>query len=78
MLTRQAVSSSQIKSVGHDPKTNRLHVEFHGRGEVPGKVAEYDGVSAEQAKALVNAPSVGKHFHVTIRGNEKKHPWRYV
>lgn len=62
MIARKPVRSSNVKSVGHDPKTNTLHVEFHG-----GQVHAYQGVPAEQHKAMINAPSVGKYFHQHIR-----------
>lgn len=61
-MNRVPVSSSNIASVGHDPETNTLEVEFRS-----GDVHQYDGVSAEHHSMLVNAPSIGKHFHKFIR-----------
>ena len=77
-MSRQAVQSSSIKAIGYDPATRKLQVEFHDNGEIPGKVAEYDGVDPEKHAALLSAESVGGHFHWHIRGNEKAHPWRYL
>lgn len=61
-ITRKAVRSSNIRSVGHDPKTNEVHVEFHS-----GDVWKYPGVSAAEHKAFVSAPSVGSYFHEHIK-----------
>lgn len=60
-ITRKPVRSSNIKSVGHDAKTNTLQVEFHN-----GQVWEYPA-DAAQHKAMVSAPSVGSYFHQNIR-----------
>jgi hypothetical protein len=60
-MTRDAVSSSSIKSIGHDGDT--LEVEFHS-----GKVYRYAGVSATDAAALIGAKSIGKHFGAHVRG----------
>lgn len=57
------MSSSSIASVGHDPETDTLEVEFRD-----GSVHQYDGASAKDHHALVNASSVGKHFHAHVRG----------
>lgn len=56
------VESSNIAAIGHDPETNTMHVEFRGAMGA-NRLYEYRGVTAEQHQALVNAPSVGKHFH---------------
>jgi hypothetical protein len=62
-IARQPVDSSNVRSVGHDPETNRLHVEFKN-----GSVYEYNGVPAHEHQALVNAPSVGSYLHQHIKG----------
>lgn len=61
-MTRTPVKSSNIISIGHNPESKRLHIEFANG------VYEYDGVSAEQHRALMEAPSHGKHFHQFIKG----------
>jgi predicted RecB family endonuclease len=71
-MKRHAVVSSAIRAIGHDPQARKLHLEFSD-----GKVAEYDGVSAEQHAALMAAESKGRHFHEQLRGKDA-HPWRYV
>lgn len=50
-MVRQPVSSTAVMSVGHDPATNTLEVEFRS-----GAVHQYEGVSAEEHAALL------KHF----------------
>lgn len=62
-MNRTPVKSSQIASIGHDPATNTLAIEFNG-----GKVYHYEGVPAEAHADLMAAESVGKHFGAHIRG----------
>ena len=65
-MTRHPVQSSNIKSIGHDPKTNTLEVEFGSGG-----VYQYHGVPAEEHSNLIHHPhdgSIGKHLHVHIKG----------
>ena len=69
-MDRKPVSSSNIESIGHDPDTDTLEIEFKGGG-----VHQYDGVSAKDHHALVNAASIGKHFHAHVRS---KFPSRKV
>ena len=45
-MKRTSVKSSNILSVGHDPETNTLEIEFKGGG-----VYSYDGVSAAKHSA---------------------------
>ncbi len=61
-MTRTPVKSSNVVSIGHDPESKRLHIEFANG------VYEFDGVSADQHRALMAAASHGKHFHKFIRG----------
>jgi len=61
-MDRKDVSSSTIKSIGHDPSTNMLEIEFHS-----GKVYSYSDVSPEKHAELVNAKSIGQHFGKHIR-----------
>jgi hypothetical protein len=61
-MLRVPVKSSNIKSIGYDAASRRLHVEFAG-----GAVHEYKDVSPERHSMLINAPSIGGHFHKHIR-----------
>ncbi len=63
IMQRKAVDgSSQIKSVGHDPATHTLEVEFHNGG-----VYHYHGVDEEAHQAMMGAESIGSHFHKNIK-----------
>lgn len=66
-MTRQPVDSSNLKSVGYDPKTETLEVEFANGG-----VHSYAGVPATKHSALMKSPSPGSFFHVHIRGKAFK------
>jgi hypothetical protein len=58
--------SSNIKAIGHDPKTNTMAVEFHG--SEPARVYHYDGVTTADHLAMMAAPSAGSHFARHIKG----------
>jgi hypothetical protein len=62
-MTRQPVTSSAVKSVGHDPDTHTLEIEF-----TSGKVYQHAGVSAADAAKLLAAPSIGAHYNRHISG----------
>lgn len=61
-MTRTAVKSSNIKSVGHDGSTNTLEVEFQSGG-----VWQYASVPREKFDRMVAAPSAGKYFHQWVK-----------
>jgi KTSC domain len=67
-MERTPVSSSQILSVGYDPESRVLEVEFKRKGEAPGGVYDYFDVEPEQHQAFMEAESLGKHFGTSIRG----------
>jgi hypothetical protein len=51
-MERKRISSSRIRAVGYDPKSQTLEVEFSD-----GKVLAYRGVSAEVHRGFMAAPS---------------------
>lgn len=57
------VTSSQVKEIGHDPKTNTLAVRFNNGGEY-----HYSGVNAVEFAKLRAAKSVGAHLGQHIKG----------
>jgi hypothetical protein len=61
-MERKAVSSSNIRSVGHDVTSNTLEVEFTN-----GSVFQYAGVPRELADQMVKAESVGSFFARNVR-----------
>jgi hypothetical protein len=56
-MHRDPVTSSLIKSTGHDPATGTMEVEF-----TDGKVYRYEGVPAEVHDTMRSAESVGRAF----------------
>ena len=58
----QEVKSSTIAAVGYDRESKELTIRFIHGGEYL-----YRGVSEAEHKALMDAPSIGKHFHAHIR-----------
>lgn len=62
-MRRRSVSSSSVASVGYDPKTQTLELEFHS-----GSVYEYSEVPPEVFQGLMEAPSKGRYFANEIRG----------
>jgi len=69
-MKRTPVISSNLKSVGYDPKTRVLEIEF-----LNGAVYQYDNVPLEVYKGLMKASSHGKYFHAHIRD---RYPYRRV
>lgn len=76
-MKREPVTSSQIKSIGHDPEKNVLHVEFQPRkGDTSGQVYEYANVPAPTHAALLCADSKGTFLQKQIASNPKAHPFK--
>ena len=69
-MERKDVTSSNIKSVGYDPASEILEVEFNNGG-----VYQYAHVSQAKHTALMAAPSVGRYFSRDIKGH---HPCEKV
>lgn len=63
MHNMMEVESSNIHSIGHDAEHNTMRVKFRNNTEY-----EYGGVNSEQFEAFRSAPSVGSHFHSSIKG----------
>lgn len=59
-----SVNSSQIAQIGHDGQS-KLQVLFRRGG-----LYEYDQVTAQEFDELLNADSLGSHFHKTIKGRK--------
>jgi len=62
-MEREAVSSSNLASVGYNPDSETLEVEFAKTG----KVYEYYNVPQFMFDRLMAAPSVGIFFNAEIR-----------
>jgi hypothetical protein len=64
-MERQAVSSSNISSVGYDIDSETLEVEFVKTG----KVYEYYNVPKFEFDRLLEASSIGIYFNANIRNS---------
>lgn len=64
-MTRTPVTSSNVKSVGYDPNTRTLEVEFNSSG-----VYQYGNVSEGEYQSLLQAESVGKAVNQIKVGRE--------
>lgn len=62
-MQRQVVSSSNVLSVGYDPKTATLEVEFHG-----GSIYEYYNVPEAVYEGLLSAASIGGYLNDQVKG----------
>lgn len=62
-MNRTPVKSSQIVSIGHDPATSTLEIEFPR-----GALYRYADVSAEAYQKFMQAESIGKHFAAHVEG----------
>ncbi len=60
-MERKRISSSKIRSVGYDPKSQQLEIEFND-----GKLLVYSGVSPEVHRAFMAAPSPVAFFEDKI------------
>lgn len=63
MLTRIPMTSTDIKSVGYDPKQQVLEIEFHKSG-----VYQYFSVPQATYDGLIAAPSAGQYLAKHIKG----------
>jgi len=62
-MERKEVTSTSIKSVGYDRKTQTLEVEFRPKG----RLYQYSDVTEEEFTRLMNAASKGKYFNQYIK-----------
>jgi len=62
-MDRIAVRSSNIRSVGYDPATESLEVEFHS-----GSVYQYMKVPVTEYEGLIRASSKGRYLNQKVKG----------
>lgn len=60
-VNRTPVSSSNIRSIGYEPDTKTLEVEFHSG------VYQYSGVPESVYRGLMQSPSKGSYFHDHVK-----------
>lgn len=61
-MDRQPVSSSTIASVGYDPGSETLEIEF-----LTSRIYQYFNVPQFMHERMMAAPSVGKFFNAEIK-----------
>ena len=61
-VNKRVVSSSTIVSIGYDPKTETLEIEFGS-----GRVYQYYDVPANLHDEIMQAPSKGQYFNTYIK-----------
>lgn len=62
-MKRAPISSTSLASVGYDPASRTLEVEFQG-----GRVYRYFGVPPGRYRALLEADSAGRFLNTQIKG----------
>lgn len=63
MVERTPVTSSNVRSVGHDPESNTLAVEFKD-----GSIYHYHDVDKDTHDQLIAARSIGGFIHANLKG----------
>ena len=61
-MRRQLVNSSSLRSLGYDPRSQTLEVEFHSTG-----VYQYFGVPRTVLEEMLAQHSLGTYFNAEIR-----------
>ena len=62
-MIREQVPSSNILSVGYDPSTRTMEVEFGDDPRFAGRIYHYFDVPPEVHRGLMTAESHGKFLH---------------
>ena len=60
-MQRKSVNSSTIRSVGYEPGSQTLEIEF-----TSGSIYQYSRVSPEIHRKLMAAPTIGSYFKNNI------------
>lgn len=61
-MDRINVKSSNIQSIGYDPESKLLEIEFRN-----GSIYQYNNVPLNEHKSLMSASSHGSYFNKNIR-----------
>jgi hypothetical protein len=62
-MNRSPVKSSAVKSIGHDPVTGQMEVEWPD-----GRTSTFHNVSQAKYAELISAKSIGKHLNTHFVG----------
>ena len=63
-MERQPVKSSEISSIGYDPKSKILEIEFRS-----GRIYQYLNVHESEFKGLMTASSHESYFQANIKNH---------
>jgi len=73
------VESSQIHSIGHDPKNEILAIRFKDRATGgPSSLYHYRNFTADQFEAFRKAESIGSYFYAHIKPAILAHPYTRI
>jgi hypothetical protein len=64
VIHRHHISSSAVSSLGYDPASHTLEVEY-----TSGRIYQYFDVPEDEYDHLVHAASVGEHLNHKIKGH---------
>jgi hypothetical protein len=67
-MIRTRVQSSDLRSVGYDPTTQTLEIEFRSGG-----IYQFRGVPESVYRSLMQASSHGTYFHAHIKDRYRDH-----
>lgn len=78
-MKRESVKSSQIASVGYDPETQTLEIEFvPAKGAPVGSIYRYSNVTPAVYEEMMAAKSQGSFFITRIKVHPEKYPYERV
>tara|TARA_R110001599_G_scaffold171353_1_gene362400 strand:- start:427677 stop:427931 length:255 start_codon:yes stop_codon:yes gene_type:complete len=77
IIAMDSVESSQISSIGHDPETNTLAIQFPSKSGA-GSVYHYGNFDAEDFAKFQQAESKGAHFGKYIKPFKEKYPFTKI
>jgi len=72
-MVRRQVVSSNIKSVGYDPDSRTLEIEF-----LSGAVYQYSNVNQELYENMMKAPSVCRYLNAFIKPRPEAYPCKKI
>ncbi len=70
-MERKPVKSSLLRSVGYNPATETLELEFNGKEGAPAKIYSYTPFTQAQWELFRSAESIGRHFLLHIKPDKK-------
>lgn len=78
VIAMDAVESSQIAAIGHDPSTQTMAIKFPDKGTRIGSLYHYANVTAEQFAEFKAAESKGSHFIKSFKSFADKFPYTKI